>query len=157
MFRAIFRVLFGFVLACFAAGFTKVLFAVGPQQMMAGDPDKLGTILEWVALTATHSAVFAAPFAFLSAAISEWQAIRGFLYHAIIGLGIAMAGFAAQYFGEGPVVNSIFNGYALAAYATSGLVGGIFYWIFAGRHAGPVEDIYQPLRPVPTTRPARKA
>ena len=89
MFRAIFRVLFGLVLACFAAAFTKVLFAVGPQEVIGGDPDKIGTIMEWIALTATHSAVFAAPFAFLAAAVSEWQAIRGIFFHAMIEIGRA--------------------------------------------------------------------
>lgn len=152
MFRAIFRVLFGFVLACFAAGFTKVLFAVGPQDVIGGDPDKIGTIMEWIALTATHSAVFAAPFAFLAAAISEWQAIRGVFFHAIVGLGIAVAGFSAQYFGEVPASSSIFNSYAMTAFASTGLVGGIVYWLFAGRRAGSEEpDIYQPAAVATTT------
>ncbi len=165
MLKAIFRVLFGFVLACFAAGLTKVLFAVGPQDVIGGDPDKIGTIMEWIALTATHSAVFAAPFALLAAAISEWQAIRGIFFHAIVGLGIAVAGFSAQYFGEAPASNSIFNSYAMTAFAAAGLVGGVVYWLFAGRRAGSEEqDIYQPASAVmatepqaPTTPPPAKA
>ncbi len=150
MFRAIFRVLFGFVLACLAAALTKVLFAVGPQEVTGGDPDKIATIIEWVALTATHSAVFAAPFAFLAAAISEWQDIRGFFFHTLVGLGIALAGFAAQYFGEAPGTSSIFNSYAMQAYAATGLAGGIVYWLFAGRWAGHEDNIYQPVIDQPT-------
>ena len=145
MFRAIFRVLFGFVLACIAAATTKVLFAVGPQEITGGDPEKIATVIEWVALTATHSAVFAAPFAFLAAAISEWQAVRGVIYHALVGIGIALAGFSAQYFGEAPGTNSIFNTYAMEAYGITGLVGGLVYWMFAGRRAGHEDDIYQPI------------
>lgn len=156
MFRAIFRVLFGFVLACLAAALTKVLFAVGPQEVTGGDPDKIATVAEWVVLTATHSAVFAAPFAFLAAAISEWQAIRGFFFHTLVGLGIALAGFAAQYFGEAPGAASIFNTYAMEAYGATGLVGGFIYWLFAGRRAGHDDDIYQPAIQ-PPTRPKTPA
>lgn len=158
MFRAIFRVLFGFVLACLAAGLTKVLFAVGPQEVLGGDPEKIATVFEWIALTATHTAVFAAPFAFLAAAISEWQGIRGFLFHALVGIGIALAGFAAQYFGEAPNAGSIFNNYAATAYTVTGLVGGTFYWLFTGRHAGgPGEDIYRPVPANVTAQPATPA
>jgi hypothetical protein len=151
MFRAIFRVLFGFVLACLAAGLTQVLFAVGPQEVTGGDPDKLSRILEWSALTATQSAVFAVPFALLSAAISEWQGIRGFLYHTIVGICIAMAGFGAHYFSEAPAANSIMNNYAAIAFAVTGLVAGFVYWLFAGRRAGgPDDDIYGVEPPVVT-------
>ncbi|HMU66648.1 MAG TPA: hypothetical protein PKE57_05870 [Cellvibrionaceae bacterium] len=48
---------------------------------------------------------------------------------------IAAAGFAAQYFAQAPDGESILNGYALAAYACTGLIGGLFYWMFAGRYA----------------------
>jgi hypothetical protein len=156
MFRAIFRVLFGFVLACFAAALTKVLFAVGPQEVTGGDPEKIATVIEWVALTATHSAIFAAPFAFLAAAITEWQAIRGLFFHTLVGVGIALAGFVAQYFGEPPGAVSIFNTYAMEAYGFTGLVGGLIYWLFAGRRAGHVDDIYQPAT-VPPSRPKTPA
>jgi drug/metabolite transporter (DMT)-like permease len=150
MFKAIFRVLFGYVMACLAAALTKVLFAVGPNEVTGGDPEKIATVIEWIALTATHSAVFAAPFTLLSAAISEWQSIRGFVYHVLVGIGIAIAGFAAQYFGEAPGTASIFNTYAIEAYAATGLVGGLFYWLFAGRRAGHQDDIYRPAITQPT-------
>lgn len=135
MFKTVFRVLSGFLLACLAAGVAQVMFAVGPQEALEGDPDRLATILTWMAHTATHSAVFAAPFAFLAAAVSEWQGIRGVVYHLLAGIGIAAAGFAAQYFAQPPDGESILNGYALAAYGATGLIGGLFYWMFAGRYA----------------------
>ena len=49
-------------MACLAAGLTTVLFAVGTSDVTSGDPDRISRILELVELTATHSAVFAAPF-----------------------------------------------------------------------------------------------
>lgn len=161
MFSTIFRVLFGFVLACFAAGLTTVLFAVGTSDIASGDPDRMTKLLELVALTATHSAVFAAPFALLSAAVSEWQGVRSWFYHAFAGLGIATAGFAAQYFSETPGTASVASQYPLMAYAATGLVAGLVYWIFAGRRAGgPFDDIYEPVTAattgsgsVPNTRP----
>ncbi len=146
MFSTIFRVLFGFILACFAAGLTTVLFALGTPDISSGDPDRITKMLELVALTATHSAVFAAPFALLSVAVSEWQAVRSWFYHAITGLAIATAGFAAQYFSETPGTASVANQYPLMAYAVTGLIAGLVYWIFAGRRAGKaLGDIYQPV------------
>ena len=163
MFSTIFRVLFGFILACIVAGFTTVLFALGPGDISSGDPDRISKMMELVALTATHSAVFAAPFALLSAAISEWQEVRSFLYHVLTGLGIATAGFTAQYFSEAPGSPSVANQYPLLAYAVTGLIAGIIYWLFAGRRAGAShEDIYDPVpvtapTSVPTTRPKTPA
>ena len=157
MFSTIFRVLFGFIMASLAAGLTTVLFAVGTSDVTSGDPDRIARTLELVALTATHSAVFAAPFALLSAAVSEWQGVRSWFYHAIAGLGIATAGFSAQYFSEVPGTASVASQYPLIAYAATGFVAGLAYWIFAGRRAGsPYDDIYQPVPvsgSVPNTRP----
>ena len=165
MFSTIFRVLFGFILACFAAGLTTVLFALGPGDIASGDPDRISRMVELVALTATHTAVFAAPFALLSAAISEWQGVRSLIYHSLAGLGIATAGFAAQYFSETPGAPSVANQYPLMAYAATGLMAGLVYWLFAGRRAGDsYDDIYDPVPvsspasgSVPNTRPKTPA
>lgn len=154
MLRAIFRVLFGFVLACLAAGFTKVMFAVGPNDALGGDPERIATTLEWSLFVATHSAVFAAPFAFLAVAISEWQAVRSIFYHVLVGVGISMAGFASQYMGEAQAAPSILNSYAAGAYAATGLVAGLVYWMFAGRGAGgPDEPEEAAARPAPKASP----
>jgi hypothetical protein len=136
MFRALFRVLFGFILACLAAGLTKMLFAFGPDQVMDGDPDKISRFIDGVLFTATHSGVFAAPFAFIAAAISEWQTIRNWAYHALGGLSIAVLGFVAQMSTEVGGTPTIVNNYALTAFLTTGFVAGLTYWLFAGRSAG---------------------
>ena len=147
MFHTIIRVLFGFLMACLAAGLTKVLFAIGPQDLLSGNPDSIAAILILTAQFATVFAIFAAVFALLATVISEWQGLRGFFFHAIVGLAIAAAGFAAQYFGEAPNGPTILNNYGAGAFAATGLVGGIVYWLFAGRRAGRVDDIYDPVPP----------
>jgi hypothetical protein len=147
MFRTIIRVLFGFAMACLVAGLTKVLFAVGPQDLLSGNPDSIAAMLILTAQFATVFAIFAALFAFLAAVISEWQGLRGFFFHASVGLAIAAAGFAAQYFGEPPNGPTILNNYGVAAFAVTGLVGGIVYWLLAGRHAGKIDDIYDTVPP----------
>ena len=94
--------------------------------------------LELLLLTATHFAVFSSPFALVVAALGEWQSIRSWLYYAVAGIGIAIAGFLAQYSSEsgGP---TILNDYAMAFF-TPGVIAGLVYWILAGRHAGEDPD-----------------
>lgn len=141
MLLSILRVLLGFTISCIAAGATQVVFAVGPQSFLsATGEDK--RILEWILLTATHSAVFSAPFAVIAASIGEWRGIRSLLYYLGAGIAIALGGFAAQYQSEVPGQATIINTYAFATYGTTGALGGLVYWLFSGRHAGerPVEQ-----------------
>ena len=67
----IFRVLLGYLLACFAAALTTVLFAWTPSDLanMQGDlaNDKLALAMP----VATQLAIFAAPFAFVAIAFGE--------------------------------------------------------------------------------------
>jgi hypothetical protein len=132
---AIVRVLVGFVAACLAAGFVQVLFAVTPAELVVAGEERLGEAATWGLLSATQIAVFSAPFALLAALISEWQGIRSFAYHAIVAMAIAVAGFGLIHATESPTEASIVNSYAMAAYLTSGFVGGLIYWLFAGRSA----------------------
>jgi hypothetical protein len=165
MFRALFRVLFGFILACLAAGLTKMLFAFGPEQVLDGNPDKISKFIDGVLFTATHSAVFAAPFAFIATAVSEWQAIRNWAFHALGGLAISVAGFVAQMSSEPAGAPSIVNNYALTTFLTTGFIAGLTYWLFAGRSAGHVDPVQfastnrsgsavQAKRPTPAAPPA---
>jgi drug/metabolite transporter (DMT)-like permease len=170
MFRALFRVLFGFILACLAAGLTTVLFATGPDYVLGGDPDKITKFIDWVLASATHSAVFSAPFAFIAAAISEWQTIRNWAYHALAGLAISVGGFVAQMASEAQGAPSIVNNYALTAYLTTGFLAGLTYWLFAGRSAGHADTVQfaannrtgggttpqQVKRPTPAAPPASR-
>ena len=129
------RVLIGFSIACLAAGFVQVLFAVTPAELVVAGDDRIGEAATWGLLSATQIAVFAAPFALLAAIVSEWQGIRSFAYHAIVAMVIAVAGFGLIHATESTSEASIVNSYAMAAYLTSGFVGGLVYWLFAGRSA----------------------
>jgi hypothetical protein len=136
MLLAMLRVLIGFLLACLVAGTVQVAFALGPSFVSTlTNPE--GRALEWILLTATHSAVFAAPFALIAASIAEWQSFRSIFIHAAWAVAIALAGFAAQYQSELPgQPATIANTYALATYGTTGLLAGIAYWLASGRFAG---------------------
>lgn len=133
----IFRVLLGYLVACFAAALTTVLFAWTPADLanMQGDlaNDKLALAMP----VATQMAIFAAPFALLAIAFGEWQRWRDWAYYAAAGIAIALFGYLAQYQSEFPSQTwSIANSnYPLIAFLTTGFVGGLVYWIFSGRLA----------------------
>lgn len=133
---ALVRVVIGFVAACLVAGFVQVLFAVTPAELVVAGDERLGEAATWGLLSATQIGVFAAPFALIAAAISEWQGIRSFAYHAIVAMAIAVAGFGLIHATESATEASIVNSYAMAAYLTSGFLAGLIYWLFAGRSAG---------------------
>lgn len=135
MIVSVLRVLIGFALACIAGALVQLAFAT-PNDVLTDDVDKLSWSVEQVLLAATHSAVFSAPFALVAAAIGEWQSIRSWVYYALSGIAIAVAGFIALYSGETGGPNSIVNNYALAAYLCAGLAGGVVYWLVSGRSAG---------------------
>lgn len=133
---ALVRVVIGFAAACLAAGFVQVLFAVTPAELVVAGDERLGEAATWGLLSATQIGVFAAPFALIASAISEWQGIRSFAYHAIVAMAIAVAGFGLIHATESATEASIVNSYAMAAYLTSGFLAGLVYWLFAGRSAG---------------------
>ena len=132
------RVLVGFALACLAAGLTMVLFVYTPLELArehAGDRVSQAGLLALAA--ATHTAMFAAPFALIGAGFAEWQRIGGWFYYTLVGIAIAVVGFAAQSWTEsgGEGKGSILNGYAVTAFIVTGSVGGLVYWLCAGRLA----------------------
>ena len=138
MIGSVLRVLFGFLLACLVGALVQLAFAT-PNDVLTDDTEKLSWTGEQILLAATHSAVFSAPFALVAAAIGEWQSIRSWVYYALSGIAIAIAGFIALYSGETTTAAnapSIVNNYALAAYLCAGLVGGLAYWLISGCRAG---------------------
>lgn len=127
---SILRVLFGFVAAVLVAGLVQVLFVAGDELATGVSGERLQSLAMLLLLAATQSAVFAAPFAFLAAAVAAQRPPRSAVFFLAVGLAIGLAGFTAQYVAEGGP-RTILNAYALAAYATSGLSGGFAYWIAA--------------------------
>jgi hypothetical protein len=136
----IFRVVFGLVLACLAAGLTLVLFVYTPLELAGltanAAASRLGEAGVLALAAATHAGVFSAPFALVGVAFGEWRSLRSPAYYALLGVAIAAAGFFAQYHSEAAGDLSILNTYALSAFALTGLIGGLVYWLGAGRHAG---------------------
>ena len=166
MIGTLLRVLFGFVVASLVAGLVKVGFVMPPTEVLALPEnvmyDRLGDAGILSLAAATQSAVFAAPFALVAAAIAEWQGLRSLLYYLTIGLAISAGGFVALYAAEIENQPSIVNSYAMTAYGLSGLVGGLVYWLLAGRFAGDSsyeDDLAPPtmsstMPPKPAVRPA---
>jgi MFS family permease len=134
------RVLFGFAIACLVAGVATVAFVVSPVELAnlpaEAQPERLGNAGILALLTATHSAIFAFPFALVALGIAELWRIRSWLYYALVGIVISLGGLAAVYLNEVPGQPSILNDYALIAFATVGLLAGLTYWLVAGRCAG---------------------
>lgn len=131
MLLGLFRVLSGFIVACLMAAAIQVAFAVVPLADRPTQP----MLVELVLLTATHFAVFSAPFGLLAAVLGEWQAIRSRGYYLFAGLATGATGFLVQFSGEsgGPTV---YNPYAITAFLMPGFIGGFAYWLVSGRHAG---------------------
>lgn len=134
----IFRVLSGFVIACLAAGLTKVLFAFSPAELSRLPPELASDRLQLTVPIATHLAIFSAPFALVAIWLAEWQRWRDWTYYVLAGLAIAGIGFAAQYNSETTSMGwSIANSnYPFVTFLTTGAIAGLAYWLFSGRLAG---------------------
>ncbi len=134
----IFRVLCGFIIACMAAGLTKVLFAYSPAELSSLLPEVALERISLMLPVATHIAIFSAPFALVVTAFGEWQGLRDWSYYGVAAIAIALIGFFAQYQSETATQGwSILNSnYPIVAFLTTGFVGGVAYWLVAGRLAG---------------------
>jgi hypothetical protein len=140
MIGGLLRVVFGFIVACLVAGAATVAFVITPADIATLPaelrPDRLESAGTLSLLAATHSAIFAAPFALIAIIIAEWRCIRSWVYYAIVGILIALGGFGAEYLNEVGGQPSIVNAYAVRAYLAVGFLGGVAYWFAAGCRAG---------------------
>jgi MFS family permease len=136
----LFRVLFGFAIACLIAGVATVAFVVTPADIAnlpaEAQPERLGNAGVLALLAATHSAIFAFPFALIAIGIGELWRVRSWLYYVLVAVAISVGGLASVYLNEVPGQPSIFNNYALGAFLTVGIAAGFAYWLVAGRCAG---------------------
>ena len=130
-------ILFGYIVASLAASaFLNVLFLAS-----------LGYAPEHAPPTATASLYFSIPFvalfiayfAFMPAAIviliSEILSRRDWLFYALAG-GIVAAVFLGFVHQDADINFDVTDPRAIAAVIGCGMVGGIFYWLSAGRWAG---------------------
>lgn len=161
MLAASLRIIFGFVLACLAGAITQVLFVITPADLYALEGgerwEQAGRALAVALSAATQFAVFSAPFAGVAILIGSLQRFRGWGYYVFAGLAIALLGFAVLYAAEESSEFTIANGYALAAFAFSGIIAGYVYWLIAGRSAGPRYGLSEPgVRPRPAAESVRQ-
>jgi hypothetical protein len=158
MIGRVFRVIFGFIVACLAAGLTMVLFVYTPLEIVTeAIADRASEVLLLSLAASTHSALFAAPFALIAAVFGEWQRIGSWLYYSAVAVAIAAVGFLAQFWPESGASGGFLNGYAVAAFAATGLVAGTVYWLFAGRFASGGDDEAEGEVIPPSQRPAGTA
>ena len=136
MIAAIFRMIFGLLVAALAAGASQTLFAMTPAELMVAGPERWQIVLQWILDTAVVCAVFAAPFVLVFGTFAEATGIRSFAYYVVGGVFVALAALAALLAGEQINAPTLANSYAIAAFLTAGFVAGITYWIVAGRFAG---------------------
>jgi hypothetical protein len=130
------RVVFGFVLACLAAGLTTVLFVYAPFEQSDLAVERLTEVGILSLVAATQSALFAAPFALIGVVFGEWQRIGSWMYYVLVTVAVAAIGFLTQFWsGTGGVEATFSNRYAGTAFLVTGVVAGIVYWLVSGRFA----------------------
>jgi hypothetical protein len=133
----LFRILSGFILACFAAALTMLLFAFTPSHLSDLAPEIAGLHLDRIWALATHTAIFAFPFAVIPILLGEVQRWRDWAYYAAVGIGVALLGFWIQVNNEtGGTWSVLDNNGPLLKFLTEGFVGGLVYWLVSGRLAG---------------------
>ena len=87
--------------------------------------------------------------------VPRYSRVRSWIYYVLIGIAIALGGFAAEYLNEVPGQPSIFNNYALGAFIAVGILSGLAYWLVAGRRAGGNRgDVPPPSAAAPPADPA---
>ena len=147
----LFVIAFAFVVACFVAGSIVVVAILFPEVSaidVAGiDPNALNIILGF-------GFIFVSGFALLPAvvvvAVTELFNVRGVLAYAIGGAVVGLA----CYLGLVPFDTDTmqFNGIVrrhLEVVTGAGIVGGLIYWLIAGRNAGRWrESFHRPPAPV---------
>ena len=146
------RAVFGFFMACIAAGLVTVLFAYSPSELSGMSPDRASDALALTWPIATHMAIFSAPFALVAIAVAEWQRWGDWTYYVVAAVAIAIIGFAAQYSSETAAQGwtILASNYPLITFMTAGATGGIVYWILSGHvHSAPQRRVTPPAAPRP--------
>jgi hypothetical protein len=129
------RVLMGFALASLAASFTLVLFVYAPSELASAPADlgreRMSEAGLFALIIAPHIAVSAALPALAGVIFAEARRVAGWMFYALAGIATGAAGFLVFHLSEAQV--TILYYYALSAFLTAGLVGGLVYWMFSGQ------------------------
>ncbi len=127
-------ILTGFIAAVLAAAFFTVWLATaGLDALDTGDTAaQIGLAAAALVLASLMGYIAFVP-AVLAIAWAEWGEKTGWLFHALAGAAIALAGFAVwPFFATDDGVDSGL----LAVSVAAGIVGGTVYWLIAGRRSG---------------------
>jgi len=151
MIGRIIRVIFGFVLACLAAGLAVTLFVYVPFELSDLQSERLAEVGIMSLAAATQTAIFSAPFVLIGVVFGEWQRIGSWMYYVLVAMAVSAIGFLVQFWKEtGGAEGTIVNSYAVTAFLVAGFVAGFVYWLFSGRFvggsAGPEPEIMPPPR-----------
>ena len=119
----------GFVLACFSAGGFLVLAVIGVDESNFTDYGA-ETFMLVFATTLLVGGVAALP-ALLAIGIAEIFALRTIIFHLLVGGAIGLAAHLIGPVGEAPI-----SGADAQLFLATGCVGGLVYWLVAGRSAG---------------------
>jgi len=143
LFGRIIMILFALILAIVAAGITLAIGIIAPDWAgIDSDPvERVSFFIVSFLATSFVGAVAILPAA-LFIVISEAARLRSFLFY---GVGGALVGLASYYGSDISVrlenttdVPPVANALQLAAAA--GIIGGLVYWLVAGRNAGRWRD-----------------
>jgi hypothetical protein len=150
----------GFVAAMLASALAFLAFIFQPEQLASipGElfDDKLGKMGAFYLATAGQFAKFSAPFVLIAAILGEMKSYRSWVYYTLCGAVLALLGYTIwQESRIAPPTSEDLNVLAYAAFAVAGAIGGLVYWLIAGRTAGasPFIDqkIKQPTKTPPST------
>ncbi len=137
--NAVLRVIIGLLVSSLVAGVVLVVHVAQLLELAAAPPGELPPRLlalgQLTALYTTQIAMFLVPFGLLLAAVAEINRWRSWLVYVVFGLALAGAGYVLQYQSEGDL-RTIVNPFAAQVFALQGIVGGLAYWLMAGRYAG---------------------
>ncbi len=128
-------VLAGYLLACIAFSLVLVAFVFTPAELATSGGERFSMAGFQLLASSIQVVIFAAPLALFAAAMAEWRGIDEWIYYVLVALLIAGVGFLAQYVSELQGAPTIVNNYAFTAFMTGGFVGGMIYWLAAGRSA----------------------
>jgi hypothetical protein len=139
LFLRILMVLFALVVAVMAAGAAIAIGMFVPEWgMMETDPVDRAMFFVFAFFATSFAGAVAFLPAFLAVIVAEAFNLRSFLYYGTIGAVIGLLG----YFGsdisvrleETTEITPV--SHSLELVAAAGIVGGLIYWLLAGRNAG---------------------
>ncbi|RWC30073.1 MAG: hypothetical protein EOS70_22540 [Mesorhizobium sp.] len=141
-------ILIGYVVAALAASaFLNIMF-LASLGLMTDETQPAAQASLWVSVP--FVALFVAYFAFMPAAIailvSEIFGRRDWLFYALAGAAVA-AVFLGFFHQTADANFEVTSTSVMLAVIGCGMVGGIFYWLSAGRWAGSWREIGNPISP----------